>query len=93
MAIDLNRTLLGRISAYTLAAAKSFWGATVNTAWGLATFFILAAMINYYQQDASVIAQFFTIVGTLMENWQFVFSVLFAYELLVSYNRLTEESK
>jgi len=90
MAIDLNRTLLSRFSAYLLAAAKSIWSATVSTAWGLATFFLLAALLGYYEMDATLISPFFTIVGTLMDNWQIVWFVLFAFELIVNYNQLTE---
>ena len=93
MAIDLNRTLLSRFSAYLLAAAKSIWSATVSTAGGLATFFLLAALLGYYEMDATLISPFFTIVGTLMDNWQIAFGVLFVFELIVNYNSLTEERK
>jgi len=93
MAIDLNKTLLSRLSAYTLAGAKSLWSATVQTAWGFATFFLLAALLAYYEMDTTAIAPFFTIITTLMDNWQIAFGVLFVFELIVNYNSLTEERK
>lgn len=79
---------LSRISHYLLATAKSFWGATVSMAWGLATFFLLSALITYYNQDTTLISGLFSIINVLMTNWQIVWGVLFVFDFLVNYKEL-----
>lgn len=73
-----------------LAFAKSFWGATVNTAWGIATFFILAAITSYYNSDTTMITGLFRIIYHLMRNWQLVWSLLFIFEFLINHKEINK---
>jgi len=84
---------LSKIVNLFLAAAKSVWGATVSTAWGMATFFLLAALLGYYELDGSTLTGLFTIIGTLMDNWQLVWSVLFCFDFLVNLKEINKEIK
>ena len=77
-----------RLIHFLLATAKSFWGATVSTAWGMATFLLLAALLGYYELDGSTLTGLFTIIGTLMENWQLVWGMLFLFELFTNFKEL-----
>jgi len=85
--------MINKIGNLLLAGAKSFWGATVNTAWGIATFFLLGALVGYYEADTSLITGLFRIIYALMSNWQLVWCVLFIFELLVNYKELTKARK
>jgi len=81
---------LSKIVNLFLATAKSFWGATVSTAWGMATFFLLAALLGYYELDGSTLTGLFTIIGTLMDNWEIVWIMLFGFEFLVNLRELNK---
>ena len=84
---------LTQLAHFFLATAKAIWGATVQTAWGMATFFLLAALIGYYKADASSIEGLFVIIRALMDNWQVVFAVLFAFEILSNIKDIKEKDE
>jgi len=86
--LEGKNNVFGRIAHMLLTLCKSFWSATVQTAWGIATFFILAAVTSYYKSDTTLITGLFHIINVLMQNWQLVFCILFIFEVITNFNEL-----
>ena len=81
--------IANKLANLLLTFAKSFWSATVQTAWGITTFFLLAAITTYYNSDTTMITGLFQIIYSLMSHWQLVWGVIFLYYLIVGYAELS----
>jgi hypothetical protein len=71
-----------------LSAGKSLWTATMSMAWGLASIFLLAALIAYYKQDSSAILNLLDIAHWLMQNWGLFWVIIFFFDFLVNVKEL-----
>jgi len=91
MEIDKEtKTTLTKITYLVFSCAKSFWDATVQIMWGMVTFFLLAALIEYYNIDASILQGLFMMVKTLIANWQIVWGVLFIFYFLINHKEINK---
>ena len=70
-----------------LSIFKSIWSASITIIWGVAGILLSTGLIIQYQQDPTIVAGIFSIMGFLMEYWLYFLVVLFLYDLLVNFFR------
>jgi len=73
------------ILGFLLSTGKAFFNALVSVAWGIASFFLLIALIGYYKVDASAIQTLLNLVLFVEKNWGVFFFILFLWEFIVDY--------
>ena len=68
-----------------ICLAKAFFNALISVSWGIATFFILAAVITYYKLDPSSVTLLLELAQTVMKYWGVFFLVFLGYDFVTSY--------
>lgn len=77
---NLGHKLLGVV----LSAVKAFFSGIVQIAWGIATFFILGALLTYYKVDTSAITTLLKLTVFIQQNWLYFFWVIAIWEFIVN---------
>ena len=79
--------ILGKISSVGLELLASVWNATIHIVWGVATVFLLTALIAYYNVDTSAIATLLELAYLVIQNWVAFWWVFFALEVFPRINK------
>lgn len=79
---------IGKISSIGLELLGSIWNATIHIVWGIATVFLLAGLITYYNIDATAIASLLDIANIIIQNWVAFWWVFFALEIFPKINEI-----
>ena len=73
-----------KLLGIVLSAVKAFFNAVVSLCWGMAVFFLMSALFNYYKIDTSAITTLLKLVVFIQEKWLWFFWALFIWDFIVN---------
>jgi len=87
---DKKIGIFKRIILVIVAILKSLWDATIHIVWGIATMFLLMALINYYKIDTSAVGNLLKLTYYLMDYWGIFWWLFFLSDLYINTKELSK---
>lgn len=75
----------------TVSMIKGLISSVSTMVWLFAGFLLLISLINYYNQDATLIINLLDLNIRIMKNWGIFWGVIWIFDSIIYYKELTNE--